>query len=224
MPYLSYSKPLVLDMKWENYHIHVVEWANIPKLPLLLNAKNVLWLVECLTPTVSFDIFMNNYFTSFRLFTHLSVNNIRATCVLNKNRLPKCTIIWDKHLQKKGTWPLWTAHIKQKSSGTLTVVGWIDSSAINIASSESCERKRFVRCWNKVEKNIFKKNNQISSAATTRTWVLSTEWTKAWPSIDVQLKNGGGSRLFEWQILCCSGCGGYCTILTKIKAMSPCLY
>ena len=153
-----------------------------------LGKNVVLWLMECLTPTVSFDIFMNNYFTSFRLFTHLGVDNIRATCVLNKNRLRKCTIIGDKHLQEKGTWPLWTAHIKQKSSGTLTVVGWIDNSAINIASSESCERKRFVRYWNKVEKNIFKKNNQISSAATTRTWVLSTEWTKTWPSIDVQMK------------------------------------
>ena len=45
----------------------------------------VLRLVECLTPTVSFDIFMDNYFTSFRLLTHLGVNNIRAD-VLNKNR------------------------------------------------------------------------------------------------------------------------------------------
>ena len=58
--------------------------------------------MECLTPTVSFDIFMdNNYFTSFRLLTHLGVNNIPATGVLNKNRLRKCTIIGDKQLQKK---------------------------------------------------------------------------------------------------------------------------
>ena len=57
--------------------------------------------MECLTPTVSFDIFMdNNYFTSFRLFTHLGVNNIRADGVLKK-RLRKCTIIGDKQLQKK---------------------------------------------------------------------------------------------------------------------------
>ena len=36
MLYLSYSKPPVLDMKWENQDIKV-EWANIPKLPLLLD-------------------------------------------------------------------------------------------------------------------------------------------------------------------------------------------
>ena len=40
--------------------------------------------MESLTPTVSFDIFMDDSFTPFRLFTHLGVNNIRATSMLNK--------------------------------------------------------------------------------------------------------------------------------------------
>ena len=35
--YLSYPKPPVLDMKWENRDINVIEWENIPKFPLLLN-------------------------------------------------------------------------------------------------------------------------------------------------------------------------------------------
>ena len=42
---------------------------------------------------------INNYFTSFRLLTHLGVNNIRAKGVLKKNRLRKCT--GDKQLQKQ---------------------------------------------------------------------------------------------------------------------------
>ena len=58
--------------------------------------KNVLRLVECLTPTVSFDIFMDNYFTSFRLLTQLAVNNTRATGVLSKNRLHTCSNHFDK--------------------------------------------------------------------------------------------------------------------------------
>ena len=66
-----------------------------------LGENVVLRLMECLTQTVSFDIFMDNYFTSFRQLTHLRVNNIRATPVLNKNRLSKCAIIGDKQLQKK---------------------------------------------------------------------------------------------------------------------------
>ena len=56
--------------------------------------------MECLTPAVSFDIFMDNYFTFFRLLILLEVNNILATRVLNKSRLHKCTIIEDKKLQK----------------------------------------------------------------------------------------------------------------------------
>ena len=66
-----------------------------------LGENVALRLMECLTQTVSFDIFMDNYFTSFRQLTHLRVNNIRATPVLNKNRLSKCAIIGDKQLQKK---------------------------------------------------------------------------------------------------------------------------
>ena len=57
--------------------------------------------MEFLTPTVSFDIFMDNYFTSFHLLTHLGVNKIRSTGVLNKNRLSNCTSIGDKQLQKE---------------------------------------------------------------------------------------------------------------------------
>ena len=35
--YLCYPKPPVLDMKWENRDINVVEWANISKFLTLLN-------------------------------------------------------------------------------------------------------------------------------------------------------------------------------------------
>ena len=71
-----------------------------------LGENVVLRLMEWLTPYVSFDMLMDNYFTSLRLLMLLGVSNIRATCVLNKRRLRKCTIIGDKQLQKKRTWPL----------------------------------------------------------------------------------------------------------------------
>ena len=44
---------------------------------------------------------MCNYFTLFRLLTHLGVNNIQATSVLNKNRFRKSTITGGKQVQKK---------------------------------------------------------------------------------------------------------------------------
>ena len=66
-----------------------------------LRENVILLLMECLTPSVSFDVFMDDYFTFFRLLTHLGVNNLWATRVLNKNSLHKCTIIGDEQLQKK---------------------------------------------------------------------------------------------------------------------------
>ena len=56
-----------------------------------LGENVVLRLVDCLTPTVSFDVFMDNYFTYFCLLIHLGVIIIQATGVLNKNRLRKYT-------------------------------------------------------------------------------------------------------------------------------------
>ena len=76
-----------------------------------------LGIMEYLISTFSFHIFSDTYFTSFPLLTHLGANNVRATGVLNKIR--ECTTIGYKKLQEKGTWPLWTAHIKQISSVTL---------------------------------------------------------------------------------------------------------
>ena len=161
---------------------------------LKLGENVALRLMECLTPSAGFGIFMDNYFTSSCLLTRHSVSNMQATRVLNKNSLRKCTIIGDKQLQKKRTWPLWTAHTRQKSSVTLTVVCSNDSSVVYVASSESCEPKRFVRCWNKVKRKYIQEQqpiNQtkqpISSTVTTRTWILSTIWTRMWPSIGIQM-------------------------------------
>ena len=87
-----------------------------------------------------------NYFIFVRLPTHLWVNNIRAAGVLNNaNALSLGT-----NSCKKGTWPLWAAHIKQKSSVTLTVVSYNNNRAVYIASSESCEPNKVSRCWSKV--------------------------------------------------------------------------
>ena len=80
-------------------------------------------VMECLTPTISFDLSMDNYFTSFCLLTHLGVNNIRVRGVLNKNRLHKYTIIGDKQLQKRER-----DHFEQRSAHQAKMVcslcGW----------------------------------------------------------------------------------------------------
>ena len=40
----------------------------------------------------------------------------------------------------------------------------------------------------KLKNNIFENNNQISSTVTTRTLVLSAEWTRTWPSLGIRMK------------------------------------
>ena len=99
--------------------------------------------MECLTPTVSFDMFMDHCFASFRLLTHLGIKNIRATGVLNKNKLRKnklrkCTSIGEKQLQKEER-----DHIEQHSAHLAkkqcNLCGWLGrhQGVVYIASSES---------------------------------------------------------------------------------------
>ena len=50
----------------------------------------------------------------------------------------------------------------QKSRVTLTVVSSNNSRVVYTASSESCESRRFVRCWNKIErKHVQEQPNQF---------------------------------------------------------------
>ena len=81
-----------------------------------LGENVVLQLMKCLTSSVSFDTFMKNYFLTFRLLILLRVNNIRATRVLNKNRLRKCTVIGEKQLQNKER-----GHFEKRTSSKKTV-------------------------------------------------------------------------------------------------------
>ena len=102
---ISHPKLPVLDMKWENCDINVFTMVKHSKVSSSnkwrLQENAALRLMKCLAPSVSFDIFTDNYFTPFRLLTHLGVNNIWATRVLNKNRLRRCTFIVEKQLQIK---------------------------------------------------------------------------------------------------------------------------
>ena len=85
--------------------------------------------------------------------------------------------------RKKGMWTLWTAHVKQKSSATLTVVSLHDKRAVYIASSKFSERKRFVRRLNKVEGKYIQEQqlNQFHCYNLNRVF-FPKGWTRAFPS------------------------------------------
>ena len=101
----------------------------------------VLRLMECLTPPVSFYLFMNHYFTSFRLFVCLPLElttfeqEVCSTKIGYANTLSSGT----NSCKKRNVATLNSAaHIKQKRCVTC-MAGQNDSSALYIASSESCQ-------------------------------------------------------------------------------------
>ena len=67
----------------------------------------VLRLMECLTPTVGFDLFMDNYFTSFHLFVCLPTlelttfeQDVCSTKIVYANNYH-----WGQTAAKNETWP-----------------------------------------------------------------------------------------------------------------------
>ena len=101
----------------------------------------VLRLMEWLTPPVSFYLFMNHYFTSFRLFVCLPLElttfgqEVCSAKIGYANKLSSGT----NSCKKRNVATLNSAaHIKQKRCVTC-MAGQNDSSALYIASSESCQ-------------------------------------------------------------------------------------
>ena len=108
----------------------------------------------------SYHIFLENYFTSFRLLIHLGVNNFEATGVLNKNTLRKCIITWDKQSQKKECGCFDQLPLSQKmrckfGSGLLE-----RPHCVMHSFSKSSKPKRFVLSLNKIERNYIQEKHQ----------------------------------------------------------------
>ena len=125
--------------------------------------------------------------------------------------------------KKNGTWQIWTAHIKQKSSDTLTVISLNNSRAVYIASYESCELKWFSRCCNKVEERHIQEQqpNQIHCYIQNMGFVNRMDQSMANYRIGIQMKKCWWSP-FVWMVDVVLR--AHCVVLTKMKAMSLCLF
>ena len=69
-----------------------------------LGESVVLSLAESLPKDGAQHIFIDNFFTSFRLLKHLSAHGIAATGTIRQNKLNQCSIIDANLLKKKGSW------------------------------------------------------------------------------------------------------------------------
>ena len=81
--YLSYSKPAVLDMKWKNRDINVVERANIPKFSKLGDIVTPLRLLELLFDDILVDM-IGGY---IKLYSHRE----KADTFYEKSRMKRFT-------------------------------------------------------------------------------------------------------------------------------------
>ena len=159
--------------------------------------KNVvLRLMGYLNPAFSFNMFMDNYFASFRLLAYLCFINIWVTDMLNKNRYTNALSLGTNSCKNRNVPILNSSHQTKKQRNFHS--GWLEQ--------QQCSLHRF--CWifriweicrKKLKETIFKNNNETNSTVTTKTWVLSKEEAKvAKYRTDVQMKNGGSPCLFEW--------------------------
>ena len=129
--------------------------------------------MECLTPTVTFGLFVDNYATPFRLFVWLPVLELRtfkqevcSTKIGYASTLSSVT----NSCRKRNVATLNSAsHIKQKRCITC-VPGYNNSRGLYISSSESCQPNRnFFGVETKLKESTFKSSNQTNSTVTTAT-------------------------------------------------------
>ena len=139
----------------------------------------VLRLMECLAPTVSFDLFMDNYFISFRLFVclpALELTTYEQEVYSRKIGYPNILSSGINTCKKRNVAILKSAAHDQQKGCVTCLAGQNDSRALYITSSESCQPNRnLFDVRTNLKESIFKSNNQINSTITTRTWVLSKE-------------------------------------------------
>ena len=128
--------------------------------------------MECLARTVSFDLFMDSYFTSFRPFVCLPTTleltkfeqEMCSTKIGYANTLsPGTNSCKERNLATLNS----AADIKQKRCLTC-VASQNDSRALYRASFKSCQpNKNLLSVGTKLKESIFKSNNQINLTVTT---------------------------------------------------------
>ena len=103
--YLSYPKSHVLDMKWENRDINVVEWANIPKFSKLDDIVTPLRLLE-----LFFDVLNDMILGYTKLYNHrekaeisFEITNEKICLFLSMLLLSGCHNLPDRKMDRKTT-------------------------------------------------------------------------------------------------------------------------
>ena len=81
---------------------------------------------------MSYDVFFDNFFTSFRLLKHLYNNGIKGTGTVNKQKIKNVPIKQPKELSKK---PKGHAERMTSTDNKVTLVGWHDNWEVYLTSN-----------------------------------------------------------------------------------------
>ena len=114
----------------------MVKYSKVSSSAKLRLGENVVrQLMECLTPGVSFDIFVDNYFTFVHLLAHLEINKIRVNRALNKKGYTNSLSLGIKGCKKRNVATLNNAHFAKKHYNFDS--GWLEQ--------QLCDFQSF--CW-----------------------------------------------------------------------------
>ena len=114
---------------------------------------------------------------------------------------------------------------RTSSKKAVTLWQWLvslnNSRAVYIASYESCELKWFSRCCNKVEERHIQEQqpNQIHCYIQNMGFVNRMDHSMTNYRLVSRWRNSGDPHLFEWWMFIFK-VGGYCIVLTMMKAMN----
>ena len=97
-----------------------------------LGEKTVLSLLEVLPEKTSYDVYFDNFFTSFRLLCFLRDNDIKATGTVNKKKIASVPIKQPNDLSKT---PRGYSEHMTTVDNKVTVVGWHDNREVYLASN-----------------------------------------------------------------------------------------
>ncbi|KAJ8954297.1 hypothetical protein NQ318_005880, partial [Aromia moschata] len=95
----------------------------------------VLMLEELRYPHLRYNIYVDNLFTGFNLFSYLRYLRYGAVGTIRENRIPRsCTLLDKKAFSKKRRGEY--QHVIEKNSGIL-LVRWLDNSVVTMASTNA---------------------------------------------------------------------------------------
>lgn len=123
-----------------------------PSYGLGISSDIVVHLVKDLPEHQNFEVFFDNWFTSFQLMTVLKAKGFVATGTVRSNRLGKCDLHSDSKLKEKGRG---SYDYRVEAKHDVVVVKWYDNKSVQLLSTNyGIEPIASCRRWSSKDKTF----------------------------------------------------------------------